>query len=305
VTVETRVCATPADVARSLEIYNAVFPRRRTTPEQVVAWKRASLASVEFLVSIDGEDVGSGAAGLPDTQPDVCIALVTVLAEHRGSGAGTALYEAISRWAAEQGRDTLESRAEGDDDESLAFARRRGFTESWRETGFELDPRSAAPDLMPLAGIEIVRLADRPELAEAIYDVAVEAMPDIPSLEDWRAPERERFLDTNVRSPSSVLVLALEGGDVVGYASLAVRDDEAVHAMTAVKRAWRGRGIARALKAAEIAWAKEHGLARLTATNELRSAAMIRVNESLGYRPAPGRVGLRGPLAAPVPSPRT
>jgi mycothiol synthase len=304
VSVEIRVCNTPAEIARSLELYNAVFPRRKTTAEQIVAWKRACLASVEFLVSIDGEDVGSGAAGLPDTQPHVCIALVTVLAEHRGRGAGTSLYEAISRWAAEQGRDELETRAEGDD-ESLAFARRRRFTELWRETGFELDPRSAAPDLTPPAGIEIVRLADRSELAETVYDVAVEAIPDIPSLEDWRAPERERFLDTNVRSLSSMLVLALGDGDVAGYASLSVRNDEAVHAMTAVKRAWRGRGIARALKAAEIEWAREHGLARLTATDELRSASMIRVNESLGYRRVPGRVGLRGPLAAPVPSPRT
>jgi RimJ/RimL family protein N-acetyltransferase len=51
------------------------------------------------------------------------------------------------------------------------------------------------------------------------------------------------------------------------------------------------------LKVAQIAWAKEHGLTRLSATNEERNAPMIRVNESLGYREVPGRVGLRGPLA--------
>ncbi len=71
-----------------------------------------------------------------------------------------------------------------------------------------------------------------------------------------------------------------------------------------MKRAARGRGIARALKVAQIAWAKENGVERLTTTNEQRNAPMIRVNESLGYREVPGRVGLRGPLANDAPSVR-
>jgi RimJ/RimL family protein N-acetyltransferase len=51
------------------------------------------------------------------------------------------------------------------------------------------------------------------------------------------------------------------------------------------------------LKSTQIAWAKERGLERLRATNELRNASMRRINERLGYRPAVGRVHLRGPLA--------
>jgi RimJ/RimL family protein N-acetyltransferase len=65
--------------------------------------------------------------------------------------------------------------------------------------------------------------------------------------------------------------------------------------MTVVKRAWRGRGIAKSLKLAEIAWAHANGIKRLTASNEERNAPMLRLNESLGYRPAPGRVYMRGP----------
>ena len=65
--------------------------------------------------------------------------------------------------------------------------------------------------------------------------------------------------------------------------------------MTAVKRAWRGRGIAKSLKLAEITWAQANGIERLTTTNEERNAPMLRINASLGYRPAPGRVLLRGP----------
>ena len=64
--------------------------------------------------------------------------------------------------------------------------------------------------------------------------------------------------------------------------------------MTALKRAWRGRGIAKALKRAQISWAKANGIERLAATNEERNAAMMHINASLGYREVPGRVLLRG-----------
>jgi mycothiol synthase len=175
----------------------------------------------------------------------------------------------------------------------------------WHERGFELDLRDATPSVRPPAGVQIVQLGDRPELAAALYDVAVEAEPDVPSNENWQAPTREEYLESNIGRPGSIHFVALDGGDVVGYATLTLHEGEGTHAFTAVKRASRGRGIARALKVEQIAWAKEHGVERLSTTNEERNAPMLRVNESLGYREVPGRVGLRGPLAAQAPSLRT
>jgi GNAT superfamily N-acetyltransferase len=297
VTVQTRMCATPADTARSLEIYNEVYFRRQVSAERAASWARASLANIDLLVSIDGEDVGSAAATVSTTQLGQAFAVLAVLPEHRRRGAGTALYEAVSSWVAEQGLDTIQGRAESDDEASIAFATRRGFVEVWRENGFELDLRDATVDVTPPAGIEVVQLDDRAELEDAIYDVAVEAIPDVPSQENWRVPERKEFLESDIRRPGSTIVVALGDGEVVGYAVLTVHEGIGTHAMTGVKRAWRGRGVARALKVAQIKWAKEQGLTRLSATNEQRNSPMIRVNESLGYRKVPGRVGLRGPLA--------
>src|SRR4051812_1731721 len=75
--------------------------------------------------------------------------------------------------------------------------------------------------------------------------------------------------------------VAVVDGEVVGYAKLRGHPDgrSADHGMTAVKRAWRGRGIAKSLKLAEIAWAKANGIERLTTSNEERNAAMLRINE--------------------------
>ena len=60
--------------------------------------------------------------------------------------------------------------------------------------------------------------------------------------------------------------------------------------MTAVKRAWRGRGIARALKATEINWALANGYTELHTSNEERNAPIKRLNARLGYRPGIGRI---------------
>ena len=67
--------------------------------------------------------------------------------------------------------------------------------------------------------------------------------------------------------------------------------------MTGVRRDWRGRGIAGALKRTQLAWAKANGYERLETANETRNVPIQRLNERLGYRPFAERVRLRGPLA--------
>jgi mycothiol synthase len=104
-------------------------------------------------------------------------------------------------------------------------------------------------------------------------------------------------------SPEATFV-ALEGDEVVAYAKLALslaRPTVAMHDITGVRRAWRGRGIARALKAAEIAWAKEHGYERLETQNEERNEPIRRLNERYGYVAEPGSITVRGPVAESEP----
>ena len=84
--------------------------------------------------------------------------------------------------------------------------------------------------------------------------------------EVWRATEIER--------PSlepELTFIALADDEVVGYAILDSLSGEPWHRLTAVKRAWRGRGIATALKRAQIQAAKKKGFARLVTTNEERN----------------------------------
>ncbi len=292
--VLVRTCSSRAELQRSLEIYNDVWPHRAVTAEDVDAWKRGALASTEFLGAVDDIDAGSAAAAFEASRSRLVAMLVTVLPLHRRAGVGSALVESVTDWAVEQGAREIETRVEADDAASLEFALRRGFREHSREDGLELTLANVqvAP-VDPPPDIEIVTLAERPELARGIYDVATQALPDVPGSEDWLPPPFERFAAAHLHA--AAIFVALDDGEVIGYAKLVARPDgrTADHGITAVKREQRNRGVATALKRAQIAWAKTNGIEKLTAANEERNAPMQHINAALGYRLVPGRVRLR------------
>ena len=133
-----------------------------------------------------------------------------------------------------------------------------------------------------------------------MYEVDLETHRDIPGFEDVAVEPFEDWMAHNMQRPTDspgATFVALAGGEVAGFAKLSLTAPAAAgHAMTAVKRAWRGRGIARALKATEINWALANGYTELHTSNEERNAPINRLNARLGYRPGIGRIHLVGHL---------
>jgi hypothetical protein len=68
-------------------------------------------------------------------------------------------------------------------------------------------------------------------------------------------------------------------------------------AATSRLRRDRGRGVAGAIKRAQIAWAKQRRIEALRTATELRLLQMRALNERLGYRRFYEEVVLRGPVA--------
>jgi GNAT superfamily N-acetyltransferase len=229
---------------------------------------------------------------------------LAVLSEQRRAGVGTALYGTVSAWLDGHGIPEIRAMVAEDDPESLTFAERRGFREANRNGRMVLDLQAIeVPAVDSPPGIDITTWDERPELTQAIYEVACEALPDVPGDEDRTMETFDQWL-VQMQRPSdraAATFVALAGDEVVGYAKFsltAAQPNVAFHDMTGVKRAWRGRGIAGALKRAQVGWAKEQGYERLMTENELRNEPIRRLNRALGYRTAPGHVVLRGPLAS-------
>ena len=230
-----------------------------------------------------------------------------VIPEARRQGVGSALYGAASDAARAAGKTGFSTELSEAHVTGHRFLANRGFVETDRAKMVRLELAGlAAPPVRAPDGIRIVSLAERPDLVSGVHEVAIEAFPDIPSedepidvgtLEAFIARDVDR-----VGMPKEAFFVALDEatGGAVGYASLifsAGSTIEAYHDMTAVRRAYRGRGIAGALKRATIAWAIANGLEALDTGNDEHNAPMRAVNLALGYRPVPDWIGLAGPLA--------
>jgi GNAT superfamily N-acetyltransferase len=302
--ITVRLASSHDDDRLSLDISNEVWPLFAFSIEDVDAYKTSVIAHADHVAFIDGEPAGSGFVAIQPSRPDVAMSMITVLPDFRRRGVGTGLYRAISTWSAEHGIDRIDAEAEADDAESVGFATRRGFVEIEQTGRMVLDLAGVEPPpIDPPPGIEIVSWADRPDAAHGMYEVAAEGYRDIPGNADDAMESFEDWLAHDMKGPGDrpeATFVALAGDEVVGYAKLfltAARPSIAAHDMTAVRRTWRGKGVAGGLKRAQIGWATRNGYAQLTTGNELRNEPIRRLNARLGYREAPGRILLRGPLA--------
>ena len=278
------------------------------TAEGYLDWKRQARETIWLLASEAGRDVGTGiGVGGWHSPEGVARAEVRVVGDARGRGLGSALLAELSTWARGLGYGELMGGVKEADAESLAWAGRRGFVEVGRNSMLVLDLTAIdAPGVEAPDGIEIVSWAQRPGVERGMYEVARQAYPDVPGEEEAEIASFEEWLSMDMQGAGDrpeATFLAFAEGEVVAYAKLSLslaRPTVAMHDMTGVLRAWRGRGIARALKAAEIAWAKESGYERLETQNEERNEPIRRLNERFGYVVTPGSITVRGAIGFPA-----
>ncbi len=289
-----------------VRIAQASQPREHATVEGFVDWRNQAEAMVWLLCERDGAAVGAGYALTGwHTPPHRAIGAALVEPELRGAGIGTELLHALEAWARERGATELEGPVQEDDAASIGWTERRGYVEVGRNSQLVLDLTTIeAPQPNPPPGIEIVTWADRPELAQGIYEVAAEATLDIPGEEENDLGSLEEFLERDMGGagddPRAVFV-ALAGDEVTGFAKFSLSSgnrERAFHDLTGVRRAWRGRGIAAALKRTQIAWAKNEGYTSLRTSNEARNEPIRRLNERHGYVVEPGVVIVRRAIDA-------
>ena len=308
VLVMTEITEIGADkLERWLAVASNVRPDRAGSVEDYLDWKRQAEDMVWLLASRDGTDVGAAFAYVGwHSAPGTGTGEAFVLPVHRGTGLGSALYKEVAHWVQERGCVALETTVAEDDEASLAWADERGFREVGRNSRLVLDLTAiAAPEVAPPAGVEIATWAERPDLSEGIYEVAREVYPDVPGEEGTPVDPYDVWLSKDMQGAGDrpeATFIAIADGEVAGYAKLSLSSSDskiAFHDMTGVRRKFRGRGIASALKRAEIAWAKQAGYESLETNNEARNEPIRRLNEHHGYTLRPGLVVLREALAGP------
>lgn len=277
--MELSACATDDEYDEWRAIRLAVEPGSRT---QSVEELRAEDSSDRLLLLAKehGRAVGCGIAKRAETAAAGFVA-PRVLPEHRRRGVGSALLRALADHCLDLDLSTMSAGVE--DRGSLAFAEHFGFVEVDREVqqtrAVGDEPAASAPP----QGVQVIDASQRPELWGACFDTfGKEVLADFAlhtplevSAEQW-----------NADWGGDPMWLALAEGEVIGCAGL-VRDtdrpERAENSLTAVSRAWRGRGVASHLKRRTLHWAALNGLDEIYTWTQAGNSSMLRLNEHLGY----------------------
>jgi RimJ/RimL family protein N-acetyltransferase len=215
---------------------------------------------------------------------------VNVHPDYRRRGIGSELYDVglahlhslgVSRLAT-----TFTESPEG-----VRFATARGWREERAETLAVLDP--AEVDVVPDASAEIKPARDLdPHELHRVDEEATRDMPSLEAIESIPYDEWLAFVWDNPLFTRDGSVGAVVDGRVAAVSLLLanVEAGRALSMFTGTSCAYRGRGLALAVKAASAAWAADHGITQMITTNDERNAAMLAVNKRLGYKPAGRRV---------------
>lgn len=307
--LEVRPATSEEDLAQIARIVCSVTPNFPTSVTEMHWSDENYPGGRRFLAWLDDEPVGCGGMGRMYIYPPEYEGLwgnVVVLPEHRRRGIGGAILATIAAATEAAGKTLLLGRVTEDRIDAIEFLEHRGFAayERMKAVGLDLIGYRPVPVHAP-AGVVITSLKDRPDLVEGVYRVAVEAFPDVPgegpmapgTLDEFRVLEVDR---PSIPAGGFAIAVDAAADTVIGYASLlllAGNPTVAWHGMTAVLRSWRGRGVAKALKRATIAWASANGIHTLETANDIDNAPMRAVNGRLGYSPLPDEIYYRGPVA--------
>ncbi|MCS6881504.1 MAG: GNAT family N-acetyltransferase [Oscillochloridaceae bacterium] len=301
-----------ADYAAAVAVCNAAFPEY---PESVEEWKEHDqrqpphLKCRRWLAETEGEAVGFASYDQPETMyhPRLFTFFAAVRPERQGQGVGRALYATVTAALAPLDPLRIRAHCRSDYARSMRFLTERGFVEDRREwesrlavAGFDPAPFAGHVERVLASGIRIVTLRELiegdPEHRRKLYDLDVTLARDVPSPEPFTAPSPESFeryvFENRDLLPEGFFV-AIDGQRYVGLSALWKSEkepDTLYTGLTGVRREYRRRGIALALKLCAIEYARRHGIQTLKTWNESSNQGMLSINEALGFVKQPAWV---------------
>ncbi|MDF2628254.1 MAG: family N-acetyltransferase [Symbiobacteriaceae bacterium] len=231
----------------------------------------------------------------PWTTPGEMICSAVVDPAHRGRGAGRMLLDRVESTAREKGAAYIKAALKDSDPAALACVTGRGYTIDRHLFQSTLDPDAfdPAPFTTEAAGIRFFTLADEPGEAteHKLYELERVSQRDNPGspgelmpYDQWRL-----WVLESARVLPELFLFAADGDRLVGTTYMHTVEGGGLHTIyTGVDPAYRGRGIALALKVRAVAAARRHGAPYMRTDNDSQNGPMLAVNRKMGYRPLPG-----------------
>jgi GNAT superfamily N-acetyltransferase len=296
------------DYPAIVEVGNAAYPDYPGTVEEMRYYdehREPTHKFARFVAERAGRIVG--AASYMHTpwmfHPRKFFFDLSVRPEEQGQGVGSALYNYLIGEL--EKLDALVVRigsVREDMTRGVRFLQDRGFHEEMRGWESRLDvaafdptPYAAAEEAVRDQGIEIRTLRELegdPDRDQRLYVLSMELEADVPQPEPFTTVSFELWSEHALQSPNllpDAFLVAIDRGEYVAISHMwsSKASPDLQTGLTAVKRDYRRRGIARALKLRGIAYAKSQGVATIRTWNESNNRPMLAINERLGYQKQP------------------
>ena len=263
-------------------------------------WFAKGLEASLHLVAVaeaTGEIVGHLQAvdqGVPEPsrRPGQCHFCLEVAPDHQGKGIGSALYRQVEAFARRRQAHLLYAAySETEDAPAAPFLKNRGFEPLERFCPSVLDLNTFDParfqhalERVQRQGIVLQTYAavgDTPENRRCLHLLEQSARGTQPFREvDPYVPEAfgKWEVEFSKRDPATIFIaLSPEADKWIGVVT------GLEWYFTGVDPAWRGKGIATALKVLCIMEAKKRGIAHMETENHQDNAAMLAINRKLGF----------------------
>ncbi|HZY94263.1 MAG TPA: GNAT family N-acetyltransferase [Candidatus Bathyarchaeia archaeon] len=309
----------PSQYERLAEVYNANFPDNGISAAE---WRsdddRTFGSNSKFLLKRyacqdheTGVTIGFGEfVHIPDMfHPQKFWIRIWVDPNYQGRGAGRGLYDRLLRELESLGAVTVWTGSAENLPVRTAFFERSGFVEKTRAwesrldvTSFDAEKFRDYPSKVAREGIRITTLAEERGRGEdalrKLHVLVQDICGDMPQIAAFTPLSYEEWYSLQMESPRLLpggWMIAMDGDEYVGMSTVLRTDtapQELMQGDTGVVRAYRGRGIAVALKLAVVDYARKNGYGKVKTWNASNNAPMLAVNTKLGFKREVGWITL-------------
>ncbi len=302
------------DIAR---MHNLLYPEMKQSAE---SFRRGDENRPEkckhqrYVAELDGEVIGHDFYTQTEWnyQEGKFRVDIEIHPDHQGEGYGSKLYRHLMDELEEYDPIKLVCYAKEDKERSLRFLKDRGFEPFMREWTSvldvdEFDPGEYTGLEEKLAEEDIVltsleELEHDEENKRKLYELHEELYEDVPTHDDYTGMDYDRYIEEVFDRPEPFfegVIIAIKDDEFIGMSRnmLRKKDDSLSTWLTGVKREYREKGIATAMKVKAIKKAKGKGIPKIKTSNETGNKAIVNLNDKLGFEKKPAWISFKKELA--------
>ena len=232
--------------------------------------------------------------------PQKFVIQISVHPDYQGQGCGSFCYDLIIKELLPLNPIKLSAHVHEPHKHSVRFLEKRCFKNTFTEHESSLDFTAYNPkfyknklDSILQQGFRIVTLSEfRKEDDKAdykVWELERDVGPDMPWTDPITIPEFDVYKKTVISDPTfnpDSWFLVLDGGRLAGLNNLWKNEiDKGINTgLTGVRREYRRKGVATALKHTSLAWAKKHGYKWIRTDNAAINEGMLNINIEVGFK---------------------